>query len=118
MCQAKPPESTGTTLVPMWTDAGMHFFNWSAAHWVRSLPAQPGGMKGLEHHLVSRMHGEHLPLQIAGDLGRLQPHRGKHVAIVVAIRFRRGRLVQIDGPRIPTGDLNAVVTHFGEPRAD
>ncbi|GIT29610.1 MAG: hypothetical protein Ct9H300mP1_16560 [Planctomycetaceae bacterium] len=71
ICQANPPERTGTLGVPMCAEAAISFRIWSEAQAVRSPPPKAPG-ETQRTSPPKRGDGQHLSLQITGQLGDLQ----------------------------------------------
>src|SRR5712691_11504503 len=72
-------------------------------------------MKSIEEQFVSGMNRQHLPLQVAGHVSRLEAQVGQSGAIIVTISLRFRSLIQIKHTAVPGRNLHALVTELREP---
>ena len=79
---------------------------------------QSGGIETFKHDLVGRMHAENLACEVAGQLCDLKAHPLELALVLVAIRLRLRRLVEVDRAPIPTGKLHGLVSQVRRPAAD
>src|SRR5207248_8286829 len=80
--------------------------------------SQPGRMKRGEADLIRGVDGQHLTLQIAGQLRDLQAEGGQLPPVILAIAARGSRLAEVDDAPVPRRDLDTLVTHPSKPLAE
>ena len=86
---------------PRLAEARTHLASSPAAHSVRAGPSSPGGVKAGKADRVGRVYGQHLALQVPGQLGGFQAEGGEPPPVVVAVGARGGRLVQVNDAPVP-----------------
>jgi hypothetical protein len=76
------------------------------------------GSEGVEGLVVRRVHCHQLTLQMGAELGDLDAVGARCAGELVAIGLRRRRLLQVDQPRVPRGQLHALEAVAGGPLGD
>jgi hypothetical protein len=74
--------------------------------------------EAVEGRVVGGMHGDQLALQMRRQLGHLQAALGQDPLHLVAISLALGRLLQIEQPPVPAGDLQALEAELRGPVGD
>ena len=74
----------------------------------RTAPNRRGG-EPIHDGVVGRVHGDEVALEVGRQLGDDEAVSGEHPCDLVAVGLARGRLVEIEEPRVPGRDLDALV---------
>src|SRR5712664_3140637 len=63
------------------------------------------------------MHGHQLPLKMRREFGDRESAARQRATNLVAVRLALRRSLQIKQPRIPAGNLHALIAELGRPRS-
>ena len=74
--------------------------------------------EAVEARVVGRMHRDQLALEVRRELGDLDPGLAADAGHLVAVRLRPRRLLEIEQPRVPGRDLDALVAEHRGPLRD
>ena len=82
------------------------------------LAVQGGRSETVELAVIGRVRGDELPLQMGGEFGDLDAGVGAHALDLVAIGLGGSSPGEIEQARVPSRDLDALVTEAGGPFGD
>src|SRR5881398_2538876 len=82
------------------------------------LAAHPWSRESVKRGVVGGMDGDQLALQVGRQLRDLETTLGQDAAHLIAVRLAFGRLLEVEQPSVPAGDLHALEAQLGRPSRD
>src|SRR5437762_4054620 len=82
------------------------------------LAAHPWSRESVRRGVVGGMDGDQLALQVGRQLRDLETTLGQDAAHLIAVRLAVGRLLEVEQPSVPAGDLHALEAQLGRPSRD